>query len=141
MKKKFLIMAATLGLGIAAAGCGSAASGTSTTASTTTAVTTEATTAATTEAATTQAATTAAASTTAAAASVTTITEAEAKSASVKHAGFAESDVTFTKVEQDLDGTVKKFEIEFVNGDKEYSYEINMETGEIIKSEVENVND
>lgn len=140
MKKKFLIMAATLGLGIAAAGCGSAASGTSTTASTTTAVTTEATTAATTEAATTQAATTAAASTTPAA-SVTTITEAEAKSASVKHAGFAESDVTFTKVEQDLDGTVKKFEIEFVNGDKEYSYEINMETGEIIKSEVENVND
>jgi len=140
MKKKFLIMAATLGLGIAAAGCGSAASGTSTTASTTTAVTTEATTAATTEAATTQAATTTAASTTPAA-SVTTITEAEAKSASVKHAGFAESDVTFTKVEQDLDGTVKKFEIEFVNGDKEYSYEINMETGEIIKSEVENVND
>ncbi len=140
MKKKFLIMAATLGLGIAAAGCGSAASGTSTTASTTTAVTTEATTAATTEAATTQAATTAAASTTPAA-SVTTITEAEAKSASVKHAGFAESDVTFTKVEQDLDGTVKKFEIDFVNGDKEYSYEINMETGEIIKSEVENVND
>ena len=140
MKKKFLIMAATLGLGIAAAGCGSAASGTSTTASTTTAVTTEATTAATTEAATTQAATTAAASTPPAA-SVTTITEAEAKSASVKHAGFAESDVTFTKVEQDLDGTVKKFEIEFVNGDKEYSYEINMETGEIIKSEVENVND
>ena len=140
MKKKFLIMAATLGLGIAAAGCGSAASGTSTTASTTTAVTTEATTAATTEAATTQAATTAAASTTPAA-SVTTITEAEAKSASVKHAGFAESDVTFTKVEQDLDGTVKKFEIEFVNGGKEYNYEINMETGEIIKSEVENVND
>ena len=50
-------------------------------------------------------------------------------------------DVTFTKVSQDLDDGIRKYEIDFVNGTKEYSYDINMETGAIISQEIENVND
>ena len=75
-------------------------------------------------------------------ASSTSTTEPdEAKSIALKAAGFKEADVKFVKTEQDFDDGIKKYEIEFINGDKEYSYEINMQTGEIIKQEVENVND
>ena len=141
MKKKIIVMAAALGVSIAAVGCGSQAS-TETTTTTTTEAATTTTTAATSESATTSAteATTVAttAETTAAA---TEITEAKAKEIALKAAGFAESDVTFKKIEQDIDNGIKKFEIEFIKDAKEYSYDINMATGEIISQEVDAAND
>ena len=145
MKKKIIVMAAALGVSFAAVGCGSQASTETTTTTATeatTAATTEATTAATTEAttaATTEATTAATTAETTAAA--TEITEDKAKEIALKAAGFAEADVTFKKIEQDIDNGIKKFEIEFIKDAKEYSYDINMATGEIISQEIEAVND
>ena len=140
MKKKIIIMAAALGVSIAAVGCGSQASTATTTTTTTEAATTTTTEAATTATeATTTAATTTASTTTAAATGG--ITEADAKDVALKAAGFTEADVTFTKVSQDLDDGIRKYEIDFVKDGKEYSYDINMETGAIISQEIENVND
>ncbi len=144
MKKKIIVMAAALGVSIAAVGCGSQAS-TETTTTTTTEATTTTTTAATTESATT--ATTAATEATTAAttaettAAATEITEAKAKEIALKAAGFSEADVTFKKIGQDIDAGIKKFEIEFIKDAKEYSYDINMATGEIISQEVDAAND
>lgn len=69
------------------------------------------------------------------------ITEDEAKSIALKDAGFAESDVTITKIGKDIDDGITKFEIDFVNGDKEYSYDIKADTGEILQKEIESVYD
>lgn len=144
MKKKIIVMAAALGVSIAAVGCGSQAS-TETTTTTTTEATTTTTTAATTESATTattEAATTATTATTAeTTAAATEITEAKAKEIALKAAGFSEADVTFKKIGQDIDNGIKKFEIEFIKDAKEYSYDINMATGEIISQEVDAAND
>lgn len=141
MKKSIIITVAALGIGLAAAGCGSQAGSETTTA--TTAATTEATTAATTTTASTTAASTEATATTTAASTTAAagITEAEAKEIALKAAGLAESDVTFTKVEQDIDNGIREFDIEFVKDTTEYSYEINAETGAIISQETESVND
>lgn len=142
MKKKIIITALALGIGVAAAGCGSQASSTSTTAATeaaTTAATTTTTAASTTTA--TEAATTAASTTETTTAAATELTVEEAKKIALKAAGLDEASVQFQKTEKDLDDAIKKYEIEFLNDGKEYTYEINLQTGEIIKQEVENAND
>lgn len=65
------------------------------------------------------------------------ITAERAKEIALRHAGLAESDVRRLKVETDRDHGVTKYEIEFQNGRMEYEYEINAETGDILKAEKE----
>ena len=133
MKKKILFAAIAIGAGVTFAGCGQASS-TSTTEPVETVTTTVSESA-------TSSDTTSATTTAQASSEAKEITADEAKSIALKAAGFKEADFKFVKTEQDFDDGIKKYEIEFINGDKEYSYEINMQTGEIIKQEVENVND
>lgn len=61
----------------------------------------------------------------------------EAKNIAVSHAGFAVSDVSFSKTKLEKEHGMTVYEIEFYKDGMEYDYEINAETGEIIKSEVD----
>lgn len=59
------------------------------------------------------------------------IGEEKAKTIAIEHSKV--SNVTYTKVNLDLDDGVYKYEIEFYTDDlKEYDYEINAKTGEVI---------
>lgn len=61
------------------------------------------------------------------------IGEEEAKAAALAHAGLQSADVTFVKSELDRENGVQVYEVEFYtqNG-REYDYEINAVTGEVI---------
>ncbi|MCM1286759.1 MAG: PepSY domain-containing protein [Clostridium sp.] len=61
----------------------------------------------------------------------------EAKTIALNHAGFSASEVTLLKAELDNDDLHVTYDIEFRNGFTEYEYEINAETGKIIKYDVE----
>lgn len=62
------------------------------------------------------------------------ITEEEAKNLALTHAGLAATEVTFVKSKLDLDDGRKVYDVEFYTQDfKEYDYEINAETGEIVE--------
>jgi len=61
------------------------------------------------------------------------ITAEEAKKIALNHAGL--SDVTWVKVEKDRDDGKIKYEIEFRDGRMEYEYEIDAESGKILKAE------
>lgn len=61
----------------------------------------------------------------------------EAKTIALNHAGFSASEVTFIKTELDNDEFRVTYDIDFRNGFTEYEYEINAETGKIIKYDVE----
>lgn len=61
----------------------------------------------------------------------------EAKTIAVGHAGFSVSDVNFSKTKLEKEHGTMVYEIEFYKDGMEYEYEINAETGEIIKSEVD----
>lgn len=63
------------------------------------------------------------------------ITADEAKAIALKHAGL--SSATWVKAEKDRDDGRVKFEIEFRDGRMEYDYEIDAETGNILKAEKE----
>ncbi len=65
------------------------------------------------------------------------ITLDEAKKTALAHAKVAQKDAAFLKAEYDGDDKVPHYDIEFKNGGYEYEYEINAETGKIIKSEKE----
>ncbi|MCM1419657.1 MAG: PepSY domain-containing protein, partial [Roseburia sp.] len=65
------------------------------------------------------------------------ITEAEAKSIALKHAGLKESQVTFTKVKQDYDDGVSLYEIEFVTETAKYEYDVRVSDGKIVESSSE----
>ena len=69
------------------------------------------------------------------------ISEDEAKAIALKAAGVNEKDATFTKVAREFDDGQEKYEIEFVAGDQEYSYDIKAYTGDIIESERESIYD
>ena len=60
------------------------------------------------------------------------IDEAQARSIALKHAGVAESDAAFYRVERDNDDGRAVYEVEFYSGNTEYDYEISAETGEIL---------
>lgn len=60
------------------------------------------------------------------------ITEDQAKSIALEHAGVAESDATFYRIEQDRDNGRNIYEVEFYTGTTEYDYEIDRDTGEIV---------
>lgn len=63
------------------------------------------------------------------------ITAEEAKTAALQHAGLTEGQVSRLKVTKDYDDGVVKYEVEFEKGYTEYEYEINAETGKILKAE------
>lgn len=60
------------------------------------------------------------------------IDEARAKSIALEHAGVAESDAKFYRVERDNDDGRAVYEVEFYSGNTEYDYEISAETGKIL---------
>ena len=67
----------------------------------------------------------------------TLISEAEAKSIALSHAGVSAGDISNYEIKLDRDDGVYVYEIEFETSSYEYEYEINAVTGEIIKSERE----
>lgn len=61
------------------------------------------------------------------------ITEADAKEIALSHAGLSSDEATFVKTKFERDDGRLKYEVEFYSSDyKEYDYEIDAETGEII---------
>ena len=63
------------------------------------------------------------------------ISAAKAKEIALKHAGVDASKAAFIKVEYDVDDGRKIYEVEFRVDRVEYEYEINAETGAVIKHE------
>ena len=61
----------------------------------------------------------------------------KAKSIALKHAGFSASEVSGLKVEYEKDDGIPVYEVEFDRGNKEYTYEIHGETGEILSREID----
>lgn len=61
----------------------------------------------------------------------------DAKSAALKSAKLKESQVTFKKAKLSTDDRTANYEIEFVSGKTEYEFEINANTGAVIKAEKE----
>ncbi len=64
-------------------------------------------------------------------------TEAEAKQIALANAGVNEANITAYRIELDRDNGISVYEIEFRSAGYEYEYEINAQTGEIIKSQKE----
>lgn len=67
-----------------------------------------------------------------AAASNEYIGEEKAKEIALNHAGVSESDANFVRVKLDYDHNTAEYEIEFWSDNKEYDYDINAVTGEIL---------
>ena len=61
----------------------------------------------------------------------------EAKKIALKHAGLKESEVKRLRAEKDRDDGRIKYDVEFRQGRLEYDYEIDAETGKILKAEKE----
>lgn len=68
-------------------------------------------------------------------ASTDEITAEKAKDIALKDAGLTEDQVSKLKVKKDHDDGVVKYKVEFEKDNTEYEYEINAETGKILKSE------
>jgi uncharacterized membrane protein YkoI len=65
------------------------------------------------------------------------LTEEEAKAIVLKHAGVAEAEVIWERSEYEVERGIPEWDIDFRSGDWEYDYEVNAETGAVIKSEKE----
>lgn len=67
------------------------------------------------------------------------IVEEAARDAALKHAGVSLDDVSFIRINRELDDGIDKYEVDFYVGNTEYDYDINAITGEIISydSEIE----
>ena len=59
----------------------------------------------------------------------------KAKEIALSHAGLASNQVTFQRIELDFDDGIQKYEIEFYYNYREYSYEIDANTGNILSYE------
>ena len=59
----------------------------------------------------------------------------KAKEIALKHAGLTSSQVSFKRTELDHDDGIQKYEVEFYYNNKEYSYEIDANTGNILSYE------
>lgn len=64
----------------------------------------------------------------------------QAKEIAVGHAGFNVANVTFVKAQQDYDDGFINYDIDFVNGNNKYEYEVSASDGRILKSEIKMVN-
>ncbi len=65
------------------------------------------------------------------------ITLDQAKEIALKHANLSGNQVTFTKVDQEFDDGIEKYDIKFYFDNKEYEYDINANTGEIVSFDYE----
>lgn len=61
----------------------------------------------------------------------------EAKEIALKHANLDSSEVTFIKEGSHFYNNIERYDIEFYNDNKEYDYEINAATGEILEYDYE----
>lgn len=67
------------------------------------------------------------------------ISQEEAKTIALEHAGLAADQITFTKIEMDRDNSQNYYDVEFYTKDgMEYDYEIDMENGNILEWNAEN---
>ncbi len=69
----------------------------------------------------------------------TTVTREEAISKALAHAGLLPENATNVVAELDVDHGVTVYEVEFNSSGYEYEYEINAETGKILKAEKERI--
>lgn len=67
----------------------------------------------------------------------TNITDTEAKTIALNHAGVTADSIRDYNCELDEDDGIVVYEIEFESGNVDYSYEIKVDTGEIVKAEKE----
>lgn len=65
----------------------------------------------------------------------TNISLERAKEIALQNAGLESSQVSFKKVKLDIDDGIQKYEVEFYYNNKEYSYEIDANSGDIISYE------
>ena len=65
------------------------------------------------------------------------VSKEDAKKAVLAHAGLNESDVKFYKAELDRERAGLVYEVEFDAGKYEYDYEVDAETGKVLKAEKE----
>lgn len=65
------------------------------------------------------------------------VSKEEAKKAVLAHAGLSEADVKFYKAELDRERVGLVYEVEFDAGKYEYDYEVDAETGKVLKAEKE----
>ncbi len=70
-------------------------------------------------------------------ASQTDIGKDAALNAALNHAGLKQTDVSFSKVEQDYEHSTMVYEVEFYYRGYEYSYEINAANGSVVEYEIE----
>ena len=63
------------------------------------------------------------------------ISAERAKEIALSHAGLASNQVTFKRTELDFDNGIQKYEVEFYYNNREYSYEIDANTGNILSYE------
>ena len=59
----------------------------------------------------------------------------KAKQIALSHAGLTSGQVTFKRTELDFDDWIKKYEVEFYYNNREYSYEIDANTGNVLSYE------
>ena len=65
-----------------------------------------------------------------------TVTQKEAMAIALEHAGFDETQVKFLRAEFELEKTVvPHYDVSFLQGQWEYEYEIDAQTGEILSFE------
>lgn len=67
------------------------------------------------------------------------IGEEKAKQAALAHAGLAEQDVTIHKLKLDFEDGQVEYEVEFFTSTREYEYDINAKTGEILSYDTEEI--
>ena len=63
------------------------------------------------------------------------ISAEKAKSLALEHAGLKSSEVVFEKTELDEDDGIWEYDVEFRKGNIEYEYEIDAQSGKILKAE------
>lgn len=72
-------------------------------------------------------------------AEVNSISVEQAKEIALNHAGKTADQVQFVKIKQDWEHGRTVYEIEFIANGNEYEYEIDANTGAIVKWEVESI--
>lgn len=136
-KSKMIALVATAALAAALALVGCGGSQTSSASASSAASSAAASSAAASTAASSAAASSAAAPASSAASSASDIGKDAAKEIALLHAGVAEDDCIELKIELDTDDAVIHYDVDFKAGGQEYDYDINPETGEIIKYDSE----
>lgn len=67
----------------------------------------------------------------------TAVTEDQARSTALTHAGVTEEEITGIRVKKDHEDGRQVYDVEFYVGNKEYDYEIDASTGEILSADFE----